>query len=80
MCYYNLKRSGAPSVTGYTAPLSLYLRNIGPLSPVGQKSSALRQEGEERNGSVMQTLLLRGFLVQHNMEDIAQKDETETYE
>ena len=57
-----------------------FLRNIGPLSSVGQKASALRQEGEERDGSVMQTLLLGGFLVQHNMEDIAQKDETETYE
>ena len=57
-----------------------FLRNIGPLSSVGQKSSALRQEGEERDGSVMQTLLLGGLLVQHNVEDITQKDETETYE
>ena len=57
-----------------------FLRNIGPLSSVGQKSSALRQEGEERDGSVMQTLLLGCLLIQHDMEDVAQKDKTETYE
>ncbi len=57
-----------------------FLRNIGPLSSVGQKASALRQEGEERDGSVMQTLLLGRLLVQNDMEDVAQKDETETYE
>ena len=57
-----------------------FLRNIGPLSSVGQKASAPRQEGEERDGSVMQTLLLGRLLVQNDMEDVAQKDETETYE
>ena len=57
-----------------------FLRNIGPLSSVGQKSSALRQEGEERDGSVMQTLLLGSLLVQHDVEDVAEEDETESYE